>query len=417
MKKAIYIILVLFFAFSYSCGEFGPHQDSTSSSQSPSTPTSDPAPAPAPAPAPDPTPAPAPDPTPAPAPSPSPSPEPAPAPAPEIQKWEFTGSTSLQSDAISVLQTDSDYIAVTAFYFLKLSATGQVIKEEVNDSNTGGANSMTAAPDSNFVITGNGGASVLLRKIDSSGNIIWSKDFTQTVIQDNPLSVFKASAAGFFISNTSDGGYIIAGKIEAGFSYPDLYIAKVDSEGTLMWDRSFTFNDGRALTGYAAFETDDKGFLIAGTADNLLNASFLLVKYDAGGNFLWEKEIGQSASSRICMDRTSDGNFIVGGGEPKHIWKIGPEGNVIWKKSFDVGTIRGIHTVPDGFVMTGSTQNEENVFLLKTDMDGKQSWKKTYGAGTGNDVRQASDGGYIVAGQNTASLPYLIKTDSEGNSK
>lgn len=83
-------------------------------------------------------------------------------------------------------------------------------------------------------------------------------------------------------------------------------------------------------------------------------------------------------------------------------------------------------TVDGGYIITGSTfsygAGNEDIWLIKTDVDGDTLWTRTYGGVSSDEayaVQQTADGGYIIAGY-TYSIGsggmYLVKTDSLGDS-
>ena len=85
-------------------------------------------------------------------------------------------------------------------------------------------------------------------------------------------------------------------------------------------------------------------------------------------------------------------------------------------------------TIDGGYILTGTTytlDNQEQIYLIKTDENGELEWEQTYG-GTGIDqgfsVQQTSDGGYVITGiksdlswsGNDLGDGWLIKTDENG---
>ena len=85
-------------------------------------------------------------------------------------------------------------------------------------------------------------------------------------------------------------------------------------------------------------------------------------------------------------------------------------------------------TSDGGYIITGYTasfgEGNNDIYLVKTDVNGKTLWTKTYG-GSGDDVAysvlQTIDGGYIIAGYtnsfgNGGYDVYLIKTNALGES-
>jgi hypothetical protein len=117
---------------------------------------------------------------------------------------------------------------------------------------------------------------IYLIKLNSKGNIEWQKqyggndyDFGHDVVQ------------------TSDLKYLILGETyrnENYNNYKDLVLYKVDSEGEIIWSRTFESN-GIKL-GNSLIETKDSGFLICGTLNNndgLKEDEIFLLKVDKKG--------------------------------------------------------------------------------------------------------------------------------------
>ena len=72
---------------------------------------------------------------------------------------------------------------------------------------------------------------------------------------------------------------------------------------------------------------------------------------------------------------------------------------------------------------TFSPENEQRMWLIKTDENGNEQWNNTYGFdgyySEGERVCQTEDGGFIVTGstwifQEWGDI-YVVKTDSNGN--
>ncbi len=135
-----------------------------------------------------------------------------------------------------------------------------------------------------------------------------------------------------------------------------------------------------------------------------------------------------------CIQLTPDGGYVVvgyaGGGAwySFYLLKVDNQGNEQWNRTFGSGYIEANWvevTSDNGYIITGRTcqwtgeEYDEDVWLIKTDVNGNEEWNKTFG-GTysqwGNCVKQIMDDGYIVAGRNLYNTSLLlIKTDALGN--
>jgi hypothetical protein len=269
-----------------------------------------------------------------------------------------------------------------------------------------------------------------LVKTDSAGREVWAKTF------GGPLY-----DRGESVQQTSDGGYIVAGWIDAYDPREgDLYLIKTDSSGNKIWDN--TFGGENRDMGFDVHQTMDGGYIIVGYKDGsgVSGSDVYLVKADSSGTMVWEKTFGgANPDVGYSVQQTSDGGYILTGRTASFGAGLGDlflirtdsSGNETWMKTFGgTGTDGGEsvrQTLDGGSVVVGYTKSfgtgGTDVYLIKVDEAGSVAWEKTFGGtgdDTGYDVRQTSDGGYIVCGVTYsfgAGLAdvYLIKTDGSGN--
>lgn len=171
----------------------------------------------------------------------------------------------------------------------------------------------------------------------------------------------------------------------------------------------------------------------------IIEVTFAMLIVLHGMAFAFETTFGGSGDDYAkSLQQTSDGGFIVAGytnsygngREDVFLIKTDAYGAEQWSKTFG-GASRDYgesvqQTSDGGYIITGHTDSygagEEDVYLIKTDINGIEQWSKTFGSASydrGFSVRQAHDGGYIIAGY-TDSIDdsrdiYLIKVDADGN--
>ncbi len=141
----------------------------------------------------------------------------------------------------------------------------------------------------------------------------------------------------------------------------------------------------------------------------------------------------------LSVHETSDGGYIMGGGSYSYgtglgdvyLIKTDSLGDTLWVRTYggtdyDWGSFVQ-QTSDSGYIITGATSSfgagENDVYLIKTDMNGDTLWTRTHGGAgydVGASVQQTWDGGYVIAGE-TRSFGsggqdfYLIKTDANGD--
>ena len=244
---------------------------------------------------------------------------------------------------------------------------------------------------------------------------------------------------GYAVQQTSDGGYVIVGSKYAPSQ--DAWLIKTDSSGNTIWDRTFSGTLGpSADVGYAVQQTSDDGYVIAGKTGVDGSSKAWLLKTDSSGNMIWDRTFGgASADSASSVQQTSDGGYIIGGTTHSYgagnsdAWliKTDSSGNMIWDKTFggtDYDYAVSVQQTNDGgYVIAGKTSSygagNSDAWLIKTDSSGNMIWDKTFGGDSydsASSVQQTSDGGYIIAGDTQSYGPgkpaaWLIKTDSSGN--
>ena len=196
-------------------------------------------------------------------------------------------------------------------WLVKTDAAGNV---EWNQTYGGGGfRSLVATFDNGYALAGTtnpfglDAGDVWLVKTDSLGNIEWNK----TYVESGYIEVRSLIEA-------SDGGYAIAGTTAYSFGGDaggyNFGLIKTDSLGNMEWNQ--TYGGTGADYGYFLVETSDGGYAIAGTRD----CSFILiprgtswlVKTDSLGNMEWNRTYTEEHAHWTCsLIATSDGGYAM----------------------------------------------------------------------------------------------------------
>ncbi|MBK6642762.1 MAG: T9SS type A sorting domain-containing protein [Bacteroidetes bacterium] len=289
--------------------------------------------------------------------------------------------------------------------------------------------------DLGFIATGFtssiGNTDVLLVKTDSVGNVQWSKTYGGSVDMEQ----------SYCVQQTFDNGYIIEGVTQSfGVGQDDVYLIKVDSVGNLQWSKTYggTNYDLRN----SVRQTYDGGYILAGqTLSFGAGGDLFLIKTDSVGNLLWSKTYGGPGNeygSEIQI--TSDSGYVIvgytssfgAGSYDIYLIRTDEVGDTLWTKAYggigfeSMGSVQQLND--NGYIISGSTDSFGNglfdFYLIRLDPTGNPHWSKAFGASgdeNGTSARQTLEGGFVAAGltNNSGLLMnnlYLFTTDSLGNS-
>ncbi|MEP7317498.1 MAG: T9SS type A sorting domain-containing protein [Panacibacter sp.] len=230
---------------------------------------------------------------------------------------------------------------------------------------------------------------------------------------------------GNCVLETPDKGLCIIGSTSSfGSGNDDVYIVKLDSSGNMQWSK--TFDWGRKEYGLSAVITRDKGIAVTGYcfisffSDTLWDA--FVLKLDSKGNTLWNKTIGGSGQDygRNIIENLKGELLISGctrsygkGLNDIYLTKLTPQGDLVWSKTYGTtgdDIAYSVTATRGGFAFAGAS-NGFRPFVTKCDSSGNVIWSKTI---SGNTVALGAFNSIIQTDDNGLALTGYTKTSTRG---
>ncbi len=247
------------------------------------------------------------------------------------------------------------------------------------------ATDVVELPDSSFLLTGytrtaTGTDQLLLLKINPQGDTLWSRHYFFN----------NRSNIGTSMIATQDGGCVIAFTTEDyAWSYPKMALAKVDAQGSVLWQKELgPSNEGLYGAGNLV-ETTTGDYLVIANPYEGSQTDYTLHKVNKAGVLVWSRQYPGVYAGDI--QPTKDNHFVITGtrlnrNSDVFLTKINSQGSILWDKVLGDDKINHAHAVvqtPDGgFAITGHTQATNlgrQVMLLKTNEAGDQQFLKHFG--------------------------------------
>ncbi|TYB79909.1 hypothetical protein ES674_03935 [Bizionia myxarmorum] len=276
-------------------------------------------------------------------------------------------------------------------------------------------------------------------KYSATHSLQWSKTYGGSG-DDRGEKIIQTQDGGFVILGYSDSA---DGDLTDNAGAQDYWLAKLDSNGNLLWQKSFGYLG--ADRGKSVLETTDGGYFLTGILDvtasggagNTRDASsrhaggdYWALKLDSQGTIDWSKYYGGSFTDTPfdAIETADSGYIIVGSSDSDDVdiannigdydfWvvKISNSGAIIWEKNFggtQIDEARGIINSADGnFLIIGDTRSNDiqvsnnlgaaDLWLIKISSEGNLLWEKTYGGSNfdvGRSISKGNKNTFILSG-------------------
>jgi len=291
----------------------------------------------------------------------------------------LSGRTYSNDGDVSVNFGDLD------FFIIKINSIGTIMwKKNYGGSSYDSLLGIESTIDGGYILAGGsqssdgditinkGRSDFWIIKIDAIGNLVWEKSYGG--------SNFDAAFGG--IKKTSSGDFIIAGEsnsidgdVTGNNNTLNGWVIKIDANGTLLWEKSFGGNNTSIVFDIDININDD--VVLIGITDNGVNNNDLWVfKIDSNGNLIWEKTFGGSDYEEgNSITYTSDGGVLVCGytnstdgdisnnlgNDDAWVIKLDANGIKEWDKTFGGSNFDYSYSIkeiaPEQYILAGLTDS------------------------------------------------------------
>ena len=316
------------------------------------------------------------------------------------------------------------------------------------------ANSVSTDASGNVYVAGDtygallgpnaGDTDAFVRKYDSDGNEIWTRQFGAAFL-DRAITVSAYGSDNIYVAGGTNGALFGS---SAGST--DAFVRKYDSDGNEIWAKQFGTSN---YDMFWASSTDASGniYLTGETlgslsgpnaGDDILTLDAFVRKYDSDGNEIWTRQFGSRLDEtlRAVSAYGSDNIYVAGHSNGElpgqtsngiFIRKYDSDGNEIWTRMVggDYYSISSVSTDASGNVYIAGEYEPGTTyaFVRKYDSDGNEIWAREFGGSGGrsfaysvstdaSSVYVAGGTSKALSGPNAGMLDAFIrKYDSDGN--
>ncbi|GEM_PF-6922292 len=296
----------------------------------------------------------------------------------------YDGGIVLCGDS-KVNQQDSQDILV-----LKVDSLGSPIWSRIIDlGNVEIPHDICLAYDHSYVIAGstvsapNNLSSGFLTRIDSIGNIVWTRYYGST-----------GFTALVTVENYVHNGFIAIGSaVSADSSNADVYLVRLDSLGELIWTSTFGKMVDNSGVDVAVSENGSIYALGLTNPSTAGQRKLALFGLDSVGNILFSKNYGDSSLIGSVVDIAPDNSILISGEKwvdyvaqsSTFLLKVSSDGDSILMNSYDMHfghyPKHDLKSLADGGFLICGTRGEWlwiESFVMKVNYDGTLVWFKTY---------------------------------------
>jgi hypothetical protein len=270
-------------------------------------------------------------------------------------------------------------------WLAKYSSAGALLwKRQLGTPRDDTSNAVTTNLNGEIIITGSttgllegtnkGGSDIWLAKYDDQGNLLWKKQFG-TQDTDSALGVATDRSSFIYLAGYTAGRLNLRGAVKP----PDAWLAKLDNNGNTLWIKQF----GSGGDDYAsAIGVDLAGNVyVCGATSGSIAGDFgrfdgWAAKFNSAGGLEWKRQFGTQADDRALGLQVNDAGELL---------------------------LTGV----TGGNYGGTYAGETDAWVMKYNTSGRMVWKKQLGtaaADSGTGIASDRSGAIYVTGQTAGAI-------------
>jgi hypothetical protein len=284
-----------------------------------------------------------------------------------------------------------------------------------------------------------GDADYMFTKMDTLGNIIWTKYFGTTNIE--VLSSMKFM---------HDGTFLLVGEQFISFEQKNIFYLKTDTSGNAIWEKTLSNENTKYTPSHIDMASNHSDFLVAGMINNGSGTGndMFFARFDTEGNLIFEHIVDEALNDiAMSVHQNTNGEYLLIGDSNSFngqatgvgmydydivVFKLDTNLNIMWTlvvgdslssgcQSSYIDENNNLYVVGETYIV-GSF--EYDIVFFKANDAGELLWEQKYG-GAGRDAAFSlvpnNNNGFLLTGYSNSNNPgsptdiFLLQTDSLGN--
>lgn len=273
--------------------------------------------------------------------------------------------------------------------------------------------SVAFTPDSGYLVVGASSpdypdTQALVVRVNSMGDVVWSRTFSPVLDVDEVLP-------------DGDGGFVMCGRAANQpplFNY-GTYLMKIDSTGDIVWSRSFAAY-ALELSPMSLMATEDEGYLLSGVLWLATQGHEYgyLIHTDHDGGLLWARAYrstyspGDNNMHIQGVAGSEDGNYLACGKyfldglySCNLLMTVDPNGDPLWSKAYPAPALGANDNDGSSLVKmnngTIATSGSDGI-IIRTDPEGNLISSTYYDRFQRLSLRRSATGGLLLSGVDLA---------------